>query len=220
MSSAMPATAKEGKSDSGGQQMGRNVIDCVKTDHAAVNSLFDAYKKSTGSSTDKQIILWKIIRELSIHSAVEEELMYPVLKEKCGAEGKKWYDSSLAEHLDLKKALYELDLIDADPKDAKTAGLVSRIEKLVMEHVNEEEKDVLPFLSKCVDTNYLRELGKNFVSYKPYMPTRPHPSAPPGSKLGDRALAAADYLRDAKRFQGVPDYVIQDPNKLPAMSSS
>lgn len=194
----------------------KDIADFVKADHAVVTNLFDCYKKAS-NDTDKQHCMWKVIRELSIHGTVEEEIMYPFLKNKLGAEGLKWYDRSVNEHLELKKALYELDQIDADPKNPKCAGIMTTVEKLTNAHVKEEENELFPFMAKSCDKETLIHLGKQYCDYKPYMPTRPHPDAPVGSTIGDRALAVADYLRDAKRFAGVKDYAVHDPSKLPAM---
>lgn len=194
-----------------------SIVDLVKADHAKVTQLFDCAKKST-TDADKQVCMWKIIRELSIHAALEEEVLYPCLKNKFGAEGVKWADKSIAEHLQLKKELYELDSIDADPKNPKTCPLLTNIEKLNNAHIKEEEEQLFPFMQKNCSASgaCMVELGKQYLSYKPYMPTRPHPDAPCGSYIGDRVLAAGDYLRDVKRFSGVKDYPIgADPKTLP-----
>jgi hemerythrin superfamily protein len=180
-------------------QKGVNIAELILTDHRAVEALFARFNGKGVSDTDKQMAAWNIIRELSIHACVEEQVFYPALKEM-GADGAKYEDHCVKEHTALKKLLYELDAINADPKNSKTAPLMARIEKEVTHHVKEEESHVLPFIRKQLNHSKQIDLGNKYVEYKPLMPTRPHPDAPIGSYLGDRALAIADGLRDKVRF--------------------
>jgi len=215
--SSSTTVAGEGKADAK-MAGGQNICDLIKADQALVKNQFGLFKSAT-TDRERQLILWKLMRELSMLAAVEEEIVYPMLKSKGAEQGKKWYDSCMEEHLQLKKVMYELDQVDCDPTNVKTMGYFNEVQRLCELHMAEETKNVLPFLSKICTTDELFTLGKNFISYKPYMPTRPHPSAPAGSRLGDRALAAADYLRDAKRFHGISDYQLHDPRKLPPVSA-
>src|ERR1700730_11542792 len=71
-----------------------NAIALLKADHRAVEELFHQLEvKSRG----KKPLIEKLVRELSIHSAIEEEIFYPAVRKSVpGAQGQVL--ESLEEH--------------------------------------------------------------------------------------------------------------------------
>lgn len=212
---AMATTTPTSHPTTATQAYGKTINELIAIDHRCVEKLFACFNAKETVDADRQIAAWKIIKELSIHSCLEEELLYPLLKnkEKVGAQGCEFYTQSQKEHADLKKLLYNLDQIDADPKNNNTMTLMQHIEKATKDHIKEEESEVLPFLAKHYDVDKLKELGKQYFDYKSMMPTRPHPDAPVeiGKYLGDRALHMADALKDKIRFSNVQPAVMDKP---------
>jgi hemerythrin superfamily protein len=83
----------------------------------------------------------QIIRELSVHAAIEEAYFYPEVRKALG-EGGELVDEGLHEHQEVKQTLAALE--DMDPIDAaydqKVAGLIAD----VRHHVQEEEGGDVP----------------------------------------------------------------------------
>src|SRR5438874_3052762 len=59
----------------------RDVIALIKADHATVQRLFRRYKGlSSGAIKSRRNVADRIIKELSVHAAVEEDVLYPVAR--------------------------------------------------------------------------------------------------------------------------------------------
>src|SRR3954470_5124300 len=59
----------------------------LEQDHQNVEQLFVQFEQATGETEAKGEIVEQIIRELSIHAAIEEEVFYPAVREAVGDEG-------------------------------------------------------------------------------------------------------------------------------------
>ncbi|KAF8069521.1 hemerythrin-like protein [Scenedesmus sp. PABB004] len=81
----------------------------VREDHDRVRALYEQYKLPGTQTAQKRLLAWTIIREVSIHSAKEEEVLYPALRD---ALGDLTPDHLLAEHQQLKELLAQLDALD------------------------------------------------------------------------------------------------------------
>ena len=58
-----------------------DVIDLLTNDHAEVNALFGRFKQASKPET-KQELATQIVHELSVHAAVEEQFVYPLMRAK------------------------------------------------------------------------------------------------------------------------------------------
>jgi hypothetical protein len=121
----------------------QDVIGILKADHRKVEKLFTEFEEARGAR--KKTVVNQIIKELTVHSAVEEEMVYPLLlesKEEDTADGSR---EAYEEHHLLKVELAEI----AKPLDAKTLkAKITVLKELVQHHVKEEEKELLPALKK------------------------------------------------------------------------
>ena len=181
-----------------------NAITLLKNDHKTVEDLFKRFEKlGPRAVKSKQDVVERIIRELSIHAAIEEMLFYPAVRD--AAEGSAPDDmvlESLEEHHIVKWVLSELEKMPADHDrfDAKVTVLIEN----VRHHVKEEEKDLFPRASKLLDRGALDELGEAMAKAKKTAPTRPHPRSPDepplniaagtGAALVDKAIDAGKKL--------------------------
>jgi len=181
----------------------RPVTDIAKDDHRVVEGLFKMMETATTADVRRAIAMMTV-RELSVHSALEEEILYPMYKDpkvsNMGTKGEQFYEHSIAEHRTVKQLLYQLDQTDCDPNDKEFTVRWNAVVKDIQQHVKEEETELFPAFEKACGLSVLLDLGKKWVDNKAYMPTRPHPDAKPGNYLGDRALFMADSARDLTRF--------------------
>jgi hemerythrin superfamily protein len=172
-----------------------DAIELLQHDHRMVEQLFRDYG-SAASAEQRKGVVDILVRELSKHAAVEEELFYPLADQVVPAGGAE-VEQHLAEHLAVKRALAELD--GMSPEDDRMDELVQRLQGEVAEHVQEEEGELMPKVRDHLDEQALAELGEEIEQAKRRAPTRPHPAAPdrpPALTLAAPVVAIYDRLRD------------------------
>ncbi len=173
-----------------------DAIAVLKKDHTDVERLFARFER-TRSAPERRKLADRIVRELSVHAAIEEQLVYPRLRGRLdGAEGEVLL--ALEEHHFAKVALAEIEALpeDSDRLEPKVQVLADNVRR----HVQEEERELLPALKRLVSAEELQELGDALLAAKRLAPTRPHPAAPdepPGNVLTTPAAAVYDRGRDA-----------------------
>jgi hemerythrin superfamily protein len=178
-----------------------DAIELLKHDHRMVEQLFRDYH-AAASAQQRRAVVELLIRELSKHAALEELMVYPLAR-KVLPDGEQEIDEHLAEHMDVKKTLLELDKASADGE--RTDRLMADLRREIEQHVAEEEGELMPRLRAALDQQTLDDLGRKLNEAKSTAPTRPHPNAPeqpPGLAMAAPAAAVYDRLRD--RLQGRP----------------
>jgi hemerythrin superfamily protein len=178
-----------------------DAIQVVKRDHRAVEQLFQQFERAERAEKPAELkrVVQKLVRELSIHAAVEEQILYPALR-RIDAAIEDEVLEALEEHHLVKLTLLELD--EMSPEDERYRAKVSVLIESVRHHVKEEEKDLLPRLAKAFAPGDRRELGTLLEEAKKGAPTHPHPGAPdtpPGNLLAGALSALLDRGRDALR---------------------
>ena len=135
----------------------KDVISLIKADHKKVDALFTEYEKSS-KSADKQILLDKIIKELNVHAAAEETLVYPTLEK----EDKEGAGEAYEEHHVVENMLIEL--MSATEIDDLVDAKVKVLSELVKHHVKEEESKLLPEVKQSGAD--LMQMGEEFEAGK------------------------------------------------------
>jgi hemerythrin superfamily protein len=176
----------------------RDAVDILVEDHRRIEDLFTRYEASTNADAQtRKALVDEMIRELSMHAAVEEQYFYPAVA-KSVADGKDLVDESLHEHQEVKDVLAELDDMGAD--DSGFDERVHRLMREVRHHAGEEEDEILPKLREAVGESRMMEIGQQLEEAKKISPTRPHPNAPnapPGNMVAGPIAATVDRIRDA-----------------------
>lgn len=171
-----------------------NAIDLLRQDHRRVEELFTEYETDPGDR--RQELLGEIIRELSVHSAIEEAYLYPRIRTEA-PNGEQYVEESVHEHQDMKESLGRLDgrLDKAHTKEV--ADQVETLKKKTLHHVEEEETEVLPAFAEAVSKTELDDIGRTMKQAKDSAPTRPHPNQPAANALTSWANGLVDKARDA-----------------------
>jgi len=183
----------------------KDAIATIKADHQAVSSAMREYETFSPTALKrKRATAERIIRDLSIHAAIEEELLYPVARKRL-ANGSALVQEAKTEHRQLKRLLDRLDKMDAD--DPRADEAMAAVKRAVQQHVKEEEGPggILQGLRKEMSRDELVDLGKQLRAAKKMAPTRPHPNAPdspPANVLVGGAAAVVDRARDAVTGRG------------------
>jgi hemerythrin-like domain-containing protein len=180
----------------------------LQRDHEAVEQLFRQFEKLTERAhKSKEKIVLKVIRELAIHSAVEEMLFYPAVRTaglkadtRAGGQASETVLESLEEHHIVKWTLSELETMKPDDEryDAKMKVLMES----VRHHVKEEQDELFPKARRLLGQKVLQELGTRMEKAKKLAPTRPHPRAPdqpPGNMVAGTMAAMMDRAKDLVR---------------------
>jgi hemerythrin superfamily protein len=107
-------------------------------DHEAVADLFFAFSQEDDTHAKAQIVA-TIIKELFIHATVEEELVYPVVRNDI-EDSENMMDEADTEHSLIKVLLAQLQSMQ--PGDHHYDARVTVLGELVKHHVQEEEKEM------------------------------------------------------------------------------
>jgi general stress protein YciG len=143
------------------QADGHHAVELLKADHAHVHSLYEDYETAGGE--DKHNLAEKIIRELEVHTAIEEEIFYPAFEEKTDKAGKDMVREALEEHKTVKSTIRELR--DMDPEDESFESKFHDMIQDVEHHVGEEEGEMLPVAEEVLG-EALEELGRDMQKRK------------------------------------------------------
>jgi hemerythrin superfamily protein len=174
-----------------------DAITMLKDDHKAVEQLFKRFEKAGDRAhVEKREIVDRIIEELSVHAAVEEQLFYPVARATV-PDTEDVALESLEEHHIVKWVLSELETMA--PEDERFDAKVTVLIENVRHHVEEEEQDFFPMVRDELGRNALADLGDAMAAAKKVAPTHPHPRSPdtpPGNLVMGTAAGVADRVGD------------------------
>lgn len=153
-----------------------DAITLLKNDHHTVEQLFERFEEAGDRAyVQKRQIVDRIIEELSVHAAIEEQVFYPTARSSV-AETEHVVLESLEEHHIVKWLLS--DLVDMDPAHERFDAKVNVLIENVRHHVEEEESDLFPKVRAQLGRNELADLGEALAEAKKSAPTRPHPRMP------------------------------------------
>ncbi len=177
-----------------------NAIQLLKKDHRTVEALFKRFEK-TGDDAHalRRELADKIVKELSIHAAIEEQLLYPAAR----ARSEKLDDlvlEALEEHHIAKWTLREIERMS--PKDERFEAKVTVLMESIRHHVEEEQEELFPRLEKVMSKAELNALGAAMAQAKTVAPTHPHPMSPdtpPGNVIAAALAKVLDTGRDLVR---------------------
>lgn len=153
----------------------------------------------TSAVENQRDLAQRIVRELSVHAAAEEQVLYPAIRRALD-DGERVGNDAIAEHAELKQLLADLDGVQ--PHDDRFFPGFRRVMEVVRSHVADEEGTLLPRLRDAVGQEELYELAEALTSAKRLAPTRPHPHAPsrpPGNIVVGAAASLPDRTRDLVR---------------------
>jgi hemerythrin superfamily protein len=151
-----------------------NVIDLLTKDHAEVDELFRRVNLSEKPETLDELTK-QIVHDLSVHAAVEEQFVYPLIRAKLD-DGSELADEAIEEHQEAKRLLADLEKQEAG--SAEHAETMQQLIAAIRHHVEEEEGEVFPKLRDAAGEATLERLGTVVEEAKKLVPTHPHPLVP------------------------------------------
>lgn len=143
-----------------------NAIDLLKADHEKVKAILTQLSESTERALKKRTeLLAKLEMEISIHTRLEEEILYPAFKEADGKEQDIMYFEAKEEHRTVDSLVLP-DLKMTDPGTPEFAGRVKVVKELLEHHIEEEETEMFPQAKKLLGKAKLDELGAQMEAMK------------------------------------------------------
>jgi hemerythrin superfamily protein len=150
--------------------MSSDAIVVLKDDHKNVKRLFREFERAGEATTRKQELGQEIIAELVAHTYIENEVMYPRVREALPDLEDDVLESYEEHHVAdvLCQELWRMDASD-EHFDAKMTVLIEN----VRHHVEEEEGDWFPKVREGLGRAQLRELGEELLRVKETAPRDP-----------------------------------------------
>jgi hemerythrin superfamily protein len=153
-----------------------DAIVILKEDHKRIKALFKEFQNAGENATKRKgTIVGKIVEELTVHTYVENEGMYPEVR-KLVPELEQDILESYEEHHVADLLCMELAALSADDEhfDAKTTVLIEN----VTHHIEEEESEWFPKVRGALGRKQLSEIGTQLLELKKKAPRSPaQPSA-------------------------------------------
>ncbi len=144
----------------------KDATQLLKRDHEEIKRLFGELSETQAQAVkSRQELLTRLETLIRAHTKVEEELVYEALHERAEGEADETiFHEALAEHhaADLVLA----DIKEADPGSAAFSAKVKVLREIVLQHVKEEEKKLLPRLKQLMPRAELILLGQRLEARK------------------------------------------------------
>ena len=155
----------------GGEKQSFSATELLKRDHDRVRSLFKEYPENgDGGAKRKSEIVGELIRELTVHAKVEEQIFYPAVLDRREKESSKIVRESFEEHNIVETLLEELSRMT--PNDDQYDAKVTVLREAVEHHAKEEEDDLFPEAEDLFSNEQLEAMGAEIEDRKEEILTR------------------------------------------------
>jgi iron-sulfur cluster repair protein YtfE (RIC family) len=156
--------------------MSTDAIVLLKEEHQQIRKLFNDFRAAGENATaTKGKLAKRIIEKLTIHTYLENEVMYPEVRNRMPVLENDVLESYEEHHVAdlLCMELYAMKP-DAERFDAKMTVLIEN----VTHHMDEEEQDWFPKVREGLGRNALQEMGARMSELRKTAPRSPaQPSA-------------------------------------------
>jgi hemerythrin superfamily protein len=172
----------------------------LRHDHKTINTLFRKFEQAgERAQATKADLAARIVRELSVHASIEEQVFYPAVRAALPDASKEILES-LEEHHVVKWLCSEID--GMNPADERFDAKVRVLVELVRMHVKEEESTLFAEVRASLGRKELSEIGEALQKAKQSAPVKPHPrlaDTPPANLVMGGVVSVLDRALDAGR---------------------
>jgi iron-sulfur cluster repair protein YtfE (RIC family) len=142
-----------------------NAIQFLKQEHQTAKA---AFAKVLQASPTKRGDLWEeLAPELEAHEQIEDACLYePLAREAGGKDAKlaEWREKHQSEVDDVEGLIGEID--ELDPEDDTWLAKVKKVHESLANHIQEEEGEIFPRISKVWNEARLAQAGKKMQEMK------------------------------------------------------
>jgi hemerythrin superfamily protein len=137
----------------------------LRADHDRVRELFRKYpEEGEGGAARKREIVGDVIRELTVHTRIEEEIFYPAVLDRREKKPEKIVRESFEEHKIVETLLEEIS--GTGPADKQFDAKVTVLKEIVEHHASEEEDELFPEAERLFSSAELEEMGAQMEDRK------------------------------------------------------
>ncbi|MFC3964842.1 hemerythrin domain-containing protein [Nocardia jiangsuensis] len=156
--------------------MSSDAIVLLREDHKQIRKLFREFEKASDDAhATKGRVIDKVIEALTVHTYIENECMYPAVRELV-PELEDDILESYEEHHVADILVFELSLLK--PEDERFTAKASVLIENVDHHIDEEEQEWFPKVREALGRKQLQEIGARMRELKEKAPRKPtQPSA-------------------------------------------
>jgi len=166
--------------------MTTDAIVLLKADHKEVRQLFREFEKAgAGATARKGQLVNKILEALTVHTYVENEVMYPLVRSRVPDLEDDILESYEEHHV---ADVLCSELAAMSPSNERFDAKVTVLIESVRHHMDEEEQDWFPAVRDQLGRKELAEMGEKLLAARKKAPRSPaQPSAL--KKVVDAVLA-------------------------------
>jgi hemerythrin superfamily protein len=160
---------------------GSTVQEIIENDHNVIKALLDSLTHASVRERRMEIVK-QLQAALTIHNAMEENLVYPALDKVAGhmLESQKLYHETASADI----LLFQIDTMLKEGDDAKFGEKAEKLHDAVFAHIEAEEGKALPHLSKGAETSESRMLLESVREFRNSLSFR---SSGAGEDIGTRS---------------------------------
>jgi len=156
--------------------MSTDAIVMLKNDHQEIRKAFREFEKAgDGALKTRGRLVDKIIELLTVHTYIENEVMYPRVRELVPELEDDVLESYEEHHV---ADVLVLELSAMKPEDERFTAKTTVLIENVRHHIEEEENEWFPQVREALGRKALQELGAEMGKARAKAPRRPsQPSA-------------------------------------------
>lgn len=149
--------------------MSSDALVVLKDDHATIKRLFREFERAQDAD-ERMGLARSVIGELTAHTFVENEIMYPEVRAALPDLEADVMESYEEHHVAdvLCRELWELA-----PDDEHFVAKMTVLKENVLHHIDEEERDWFPKVREGLGRAPLREMGERILAAKAAAPREP-----------------------------------------------
>lgn len=148
---ARPPATRSTRRRSSARALSTNAIDMLRADHKAVEAMFRQFDKLHEAGEDTATVIQFVREALLIHSALEQEIFYPAVRERAGEEEEELLDEAEVEHQSAEQLIRALG--SRKLSDKKREATFTVLMEYVRHHVKEEETEMFPKVKRLKRVN-------------------------------------------------------------------
>ena len=152
--------------------MSTDAIVLLKEDHKTVKRLFREFQAAgDGAAQTKTTLATRILEELTVHTYLENEVIYPEVRKLLPDLEQDVLESYEEHHV---ADVLCLELSTMSPDDEHFEAKMTVLMENVTHHIDEEEQEWFPKVREGLGRKQLQELGARMLELRPSAPTKPN----------------------------------------------
>ena len=151
-----------------------DAISMLEAEHDKVTDLFGRFDeiKDSRANKVKEAIVAEACRELTIHTAIEEQIFYPAMREPIADDD--MMNEAAVEHEGAKSLIHDLEGMDASDDMFNAKFIV--LSEYVKHHIKEERNEMFP-RARATDVDMVA-LGQKMLGRRQELLKANHDSSP------------------------------------------